>query len=103
MLMLRETERVNVAGGDDCQFHVYDLRIGTQHPVSSSKLHEAGVTSLHSNALYENVLASGRYREALKVNIPQCFITGYLWYLLIIFYKILYSCRDGLLVRSITD
>jgi hypothetical protein len=70
--------RCYVAGGDDCQFHVYDLRIGTQHPISSSKVHEAGVTSLHSNALYENLLASGRYRKALKVDILQCFVTGYL-------------------------
>jgi WD40 repeat protein len=52
-----------IAGGDDSKFHIYDLRMGTRLPISSSKAHEAGVTSLHSNALYECLLASGRYRN----------------------------------------
>ncbi|XP_069691280.1 diphthine methyltransferase [Periplaneta americana] len=54
-------------GGDDCRFHVYDLRAGTRHPMSTSRVHEAGVTSLHSNAVLENILASGSYDENLRI------------------------------------
>jgi hypothetical protein len=50
-----------ITGGDDSRFCTYDMRTGAQHPVSSSTVHEAGVTSIHSNVLFEHLLASGRY------------------------------------------
>ena len=67
-----------IAGGDDCRFRTYDMRIGAQHPVSSSSVHEAGVTSLHSNALFEHLLASGRYVTTQKFHILEFLVTGYL-------------------------
>ena len=54
------------------------MRIGAEHPVSSSSVHEAGVTSLHSNALFEHLLASGRYSMTLKFHISEFLVTGYL-------------------------
>jgi hypothetical protein len=50
----------------------------TQHPVFTSSIHEAGVTSLHSNALFEHLLASGRYTTVLNVHIPEYLVTGHL-------------------------
>jgi hypothetical protein len=54
------------------------MRTGTVRPVFTGSVHEAGVTSLHSNALFEHLLASGRYTRALKVHISECFATGHL-------------------------
>jgi hypothetical protein len=45
------------------------MRVGAKHPVCSSSVHEAGVTSLHSNALFEHLLASGRYATTPKFHI----------------------------------
>jgi hypothetical protein len=42
------------------------MRVGAKHPVSTSSVHEAGVTSLHSNAFFEHLLASGRYAKTPK-------------------------------------
>lgn len=46
-------------GGDDCKFKWYDLRMDTKQ-IGSNRIHEAGVTSLHSNSSEEFLLASGR-------------------------------------------
>jgi len=67
-----------ITGGDDCKFRTYDMRTGAQRPVSSSTAHEAGVTSLHSNALFEHLLASGRYVTSWKLHISEFLVTGYL-------------------------
>jgi len=78
MIMNQNIVNFYIAGGDDCRFHTYDMRIGAEHPVSSSRAHEAGVTSLHSNALFEHLLASGRYVTAGKFHISEFLVTGYL-------------------------
>ncbi|XP_076293228.1 diphthine methyltransferase [Lasioglossum baleicum] len=54
------------SGGDDSKFRRFDIRIGT-NPTAISKVHEAGVTSLHSNATREHLLASGSYDESLRL------------------------------------
>jgi hypothetical protein len=75
--------KLYITGGDDCKFHTYDTRIGAKHPVSSSSVHEAGVTSLHSNALFEHLLASGRYAITPKFNILEFLVIVYLLCLLV--------------------
>lgn len=37
------------SGGDDAKFRSYDLRAGLDSPIFTSKVHQAGVTSCHSN------------------------------------------------------
>ncbi|XP_078033790.1 diphthine methyltransferase [Augochlora pura] len=63
------------SGGDDCKFQKFDIRIGS-YPVAISKAHDAGVTSLHSNATKEFLLASGSYDESLRLwdtrNLKSC-------------------------------
>ncbi|XP_076640999.1 diphthine methyltransferase isoform X2 [Halictus rubicundus] len=54
------------SGGDDCKFQRFDTRIGT-NPTAISTAHDAGVTSLHSNATKEHLLASGSYDESLRL------------------------------------
>ncbi|XP_015118269.1 diphthine methyltransferase [Diachasma alloeum] len=54
------------SGGDDCKFKWFDTRTGLQS-VGSNKIHTAGVTSLHSNAESEFILASGSYDEILRL------------------------------------
>lgn len=47
-------------GGDDCVLKGWDIRTGLDTPIFLNRTHDAGVTSLHSNALFENILVSGR-------------------------------------------
>ncbi|XP_063981536.1 diphthine methyltransferase [Diachasmimorpha longicaudata] len=54
------------SGGDDCKFKWFDTRTGL-HSVGSNTIHTAGVTSLHSNAESEFILASGSYDEILRL------------------------------------
>ncbi|XP_033335696.2 diphthine methyltransferase [Megalopta genalis] len=54
------------SGGDDCKFKKFDIRI-ERCPVAINKAHDAGVTSLHSNAMREFLLASGSYDESLRL------------------------------------
>ncbi|XP_031829648.2 diphthine methyltransferase [Nomia melanderi] len=54
------------SGGDDCKFQRFDTRMET-NPTAINKTHGAGVTSLHSNASKEFVLASGSYDESLRL------------------------------------
>ncbi|XP_044008905.1 diphthine methyltransferase isoform X2 [Aphidius gifuensis] len=54
------------SGGDDCKFKWYDLRVDTKL-IGSNRIHEAGVTSLHSNSNEEFILASGSYDEKLRI------------------------------------
>ncbi|XP_044253091.1 diphthine methyltransferase isoform X2 [Tribolium madens] len=49
-----------VFSGDDCRFLKFDKRVGLE-PLSCNKSHEAGVTSMHSNAQKEYILATGSY------------------------------------------
>lgn len=48
-----------ILGGDDGIFFMYDTRVGRQI-VGKNKCHSAGVTSIHSNASKEHILATGR-------------------------------------------
>ncbi|XP_008545062.1 diphthine methyltransferase [Microplitis demolitor] len=54
------------SGGDDCKFKKFDSREGLQ-VIGTNRSHEAGVTSLHSNAMEEFFLASGSYDETLRL------------------------------------
>ncbi|KAG7203923.1 hypothetical protein KM043_016943 [Ampulex compressa] len=54
------------SGGDDCIFQSFDVRCGTQ-PVSISRVHTAGVTSMHSNATREFMLVTGSYDDTLRL------------------------------------
>lgn len=56
-----------MTGGDDCILKGWDVRSGLSSPIFVNKSHNAGVTSLHSNALFENLLISGSYDESLRV------------------------------------
>ncbi|XP_058796537.1 diphthine methyltransferase isoform X2 [Phymastichus coffea] len=51
-------------GGDDCKFLRFDTRINS--PTHTNRLHNAGVTSLHSNWKKEYSLVSGSYDETLR-------------------------------------
>lgn len=42
------------------QFLQFDFRAGDS-PISSNKIHQAGVTTIHSNAKIEYLIATGRY------------------------------------------
>ncbi|XP_043258381.1 diphthine methyltransferase [Colletes gigas] len=53
-------------GGDDCKFQSFDTRMGT-YPIILSKIHGAGVTSIHSNAKKEFLLSTGSYDETLRL------------------------------------
>lgn len=48
-----------ISGGDDCKFQAFDSRVGPD-PVTCTRAHGAGVTSIHSNANAEFLLATGR-------------------------------------------
>nr|CAD7462564.1 unnamed protein product [Timema tahoe] len=54
------------SGGDDCKFLAFDWRC-SPNPVSTNRTHEAGVTSLHCNAVTEHIIVSGSYDENLRV------------------------------------
>lgn len=53
------------SGGDDCKFQRIDTRIN--NITLLNKVHGAGVTSIHSNATREFLLASGSYDEILRL------------------------------------
>lgn len=53
------------SGGDDCKFQRIDTRI--KNITLLNKVHGAGVTSIHSNATREFLLASGSYDEILRL------------------------------------
>ncbi|XP_053987824.1 diphthine methyltransferase [Hylaeus volcanicus] len=53
-------------GGDDCKFQRFDTRVGSES-TALSKIHGAGVTSIHSNATKEFLLSSGSYDETLRL------------------------------------
>jgi diphthamide biosynthesis protein 7 len=50
---------ITFSGGDDCCFLKFDKRVGLE-PISRNRIHEAGVTSMHSRSSKEYVLATGR-------------------------------------------
>lgn len=54
-------------GGDDCVMNGWDTRVGHDSPVLVNRSHNAGVTSLQSNALHEYLIASGSYDEQLRI------------------------------------
>ncbi|XP_031778013.1 diphthine methyltransferase [Nasonia vitripennis] len=53
------------SGGDDCKFLRFDTRTGPK-PTMTCRVHEAGVTSLHSNWEREYSLVSGSYDEIVR-------------------------------------
>ncbi|KAF7401480.1 hypothetical protein HZH68_007300 [Vespula germanica] len=53
-------------GGDDCKFQRFDIRTEKKFTMSNM-IHTAGVTSIHSNADKEHILASGSYDEKLRL------------------------------------
>ncbi|XP_034243485.1 diphthine methyltransferase [Thrips palmi] len=55
------------SGGDDCVLKGWDIRTGLDTPIFLNRSHNAGVTSLQSNALFENILVSGSYDEQLRM------------------------------------
>ncbi|XP_066261772.1 diphthine methyltransferase [Euwallacea similis] len=74
------------SGGDDSVFLKFDHRCGDL-PVAKNRLHEAGVTSLHSNKSREFIVASGSYDEyvrlwdvrTFKVPLSKLKMPGPLW------------------------
>ncbi|XP_071547230.1 diphthine methyltransferase [Panulirus ornatus] len=54
-------------GGDDCKFRGFDARDSPASPMFTNKIHNAGVTSIHSNANSEYLLASGSYDETVNL------------------------------------
>lgn len=54
-------------GGDDCKFRRFDVRGNPANAIFTSKTHTAGVTSIHSNAHSEYLLASGSYDETVNL------------------------------------
>ncbi|XP_034935235.1 diphthine methyltransferase [Chelonus insularis] len=54
------------SGGDDCKFKRFDIR-EEMTLMKCNQVHEAGVTSLHSNSSQEFCLASGSYDEKLRL------------------------------------
>lgn len=58
-------------GGDDCKFQRFDIRVGDK-PTMSNMIHNAGITSIHSNADKEHVLATGSYDEILRLWDTRC-------------------------------
>ncbi|KAI4456834.1 diphthine methyltransferase [Holotrichia oblita] len=52
--------------GDDSLFLQFDSRTG-ELPVATNKSHQAGVTSIHSNAKIEYLLATGSYDSNLRL------------------------------------
>lgn len=54
-------------GGDDCKFRRFDIRAESATPVFTSRVHNAGVTSIHSNCHSEHLLASGSYDETVNL------------------------------------
>ncbi|KAK3932958.1 Diphthine methyltransferase [Frankliniella fusca] len=57
---------VTLTGGDDCILKGWDVRSGLSSPIFINRSHNAGVTSLHSNALFEHIFVSGSYDESLR-------------------------------------
>ncbi|KRT84224.1 WD40 domain-containing protein, partial [Oryctes borbonicus] len=55
-----------LTGGDDSKFLLFDTRVGTS-PTNKNLHHEAGVTSIHSNAKTENVVVTGSYDTYLRL------------------------------------
>lgn len=55
------------SGGDDCKFRGFDIRSDSAIPTFTSKVHDAGVTSLQTNMFRENQLVSGSYDEKVRV------------------------------------
>lgn len=54
-------------GGDDCKFRRFDIRAESALPVFTSRVHNAGVTSIQSNCHSEHLLASGSYDETVNL------------------------------------
>ena len=55
------------SGGDDCKFRKFDMRCDPATALLTSRVHNAGVTSLHCSSLSEYLLASGSYDETVNV------------------------------------
>ncbi|CAL4139160.1 unnamed protein product, partial [Meganyctiphanes norvegica] len=55
------------SGGDDCKFRGFDIRSDQAIPTFTSKVHDAGVTSIQSNMFRENQLVSGSYDEKVRL------------------------------------
>ncbi|XP_075217689.1 diphthine methyltransferase [Lycorma delicatula] len=73
-------------GGDDCRLCVYDTRC-TDSPVLTSRLHSAGITSMHYSTFSEYLFVSGSYDEnifiwdtrQMKRNIGSVNVGGGVW------------------------
>lgn len=61
------TPNLVYTGGDDCKFRGFDMRVHPACATFTSRTHNAGVTSIHSNANREHELASGSYDEVVNV------------------------------------
>lgn len=56
------------SGGDDCHLCCWDMREAPGRPAfRDKKTHGMGVCSIQSNALWENVLATGSYDEKVRL------------------------------------
>ncbi|XP_066941751.1 diphthine methyltransferase [Macrobrachium rosenbergii] len=54
-------------GGDDCKFRKYDVRCDPATALLTSRVHNAGVTSIHCSPFSEYLLASGSYDENVNI------------------------------------
>lgn len=64
----RHQAEVVYSGGDDCCFHVWDLRQGTEQPAfSSRKAHGAGVCCVTPSPHRPGLLATGSYDDHIRV------------------------------------
>lgn len=54
-------------GGDDCKFRKFDVRCDPSVALLTSRVHNAGVTCIHSSKFSEHLLASGSYDEVVNV------------------------------------
>ena len=63
----RHNDNLLFSGGDDCCFHMYDLRLEADSPVSkNSREHGMGVTSLLGSGQVEQHIWTGSYDERVR-------------------------------------